>query len=714
MAESGEPFGLLAAFRKRLAWRLGAVFALVLLTASGFVATVALAIQGRQLDARAESQVLATTSLAAVGVGAALQARDSRAVASAVASLKAEPGVLAVSVQSPTGRAIGGRAGDAPDPAYLAQQAAAARTQKAAVSSLRDGVVYAAKPMVRNGRVVGSVAVAYSLQSLAADKTAALAATLCALLFALAAGTFAVVLLLQRVADPLRDITEVAQQASLRRLGLRLEIRTGDEIEALARAFNRMMQRLDSSMKRIQRLAFVDAVTELPNRERFRQETEEAVKAAGADQGGAVLVLDLDRFQRFAETLGQASADELLAAAGERIAAAARAADRVVRLSTCETQPALLARWGGSEFAILLPDLPQPTEAGRFAQLVAAAFRQPFEISGHRITLGLSVGVALFPLDGDSAEKLMRCADLALSAARNAGGGRAAFYTRAMNQRAMERLSMEAEVRQALELGQIEAFFQGKVDLASGRICGAEALARWRHPERGLISPAVFIPAAEEAGLIAALGEAIMRDACRKAAGWLRRGVTMRIAVNVSPIQFGNERFCETVFAILSETGLPPSLLEVEVTESVAMTNPKRVAEMIEPLRRRGVRFAIDDFGTGHSSLAALSRLPFDVFKIDQSFVKGIGIDRHAPALIETILAMAGSLGYETVAEGVETADQARFLRRRGCTLAQGYLFGKPMASEEFESHARTWTTDASVLAVEPAAQPAPAAVAAR
>lgn len=711
MAEPGESFGLIAAFRKRLAWRLGAVFALLLLTVAGFVAAVSLAVQSRQLDARAESQVLAMTSLSAVGLGAAIQARDARAVTTAVAGLKDEPGVLAVTVQNRSGGVIGGRAADAPDPAYLVQYAAVARAQKAAVSGLRHGVVYAAKPILRRDQVIGSVAVAYSLRGLGADKATALAATLGALLFAVAAGAFAAVLLLQRVAEPLRDLTEVAQQANLRRLGMRLEIRTGDEIEALARAFNRMMQRLDSSMKRIQRLAFVDAVTELPNRERFRQETEEAVKGAGEDAGGAVLVLDLDRFQRFAETMGQASADELLAAAGERIAAAARAADRVVRLSTCEARPALLARWGGSEFAVLLPDLPQPTEAGRFAQLVAAAFRQPFEIAGHRITLGLSVGVALFPLDGETAEKVLRCADMALAAARNAGGGRAAFYTRAMNQRAMERLSLEAEVRQALELGQIEAFFQAKVDLSTGRICGAEALARWRHPERGLISPALFIPAAEEAGLIAALGEAIMRDACRKAAGWLRRGVTMRVAVNVSPIQFGNERFCENVFAILSETGLPPSLLEVEVTESVAMTNPKRVAEMIEPLRRRGVRFAIDDFGTGHSSLAALSRLPFDVFKIDQSFVKGIGVDRHAPALIETILAMAGSLGYETVAEGVETADQARFLRKRGATLAQGYLFGAPMPSEEFESHARTWTTDASLIAPE---APQPAAVAAR
>jgi diguanylate cyclase (GGDEF)-like protein len=495
-----------------------------------------------------------------------------------------------------------------------------------------------------------------------------------------------------RMTEPLRDLTDFAQQTNLKRLGARVEVRTGDELEHLARAFNRMMQRLDASMKRIQQLAFVDTVTELPNRERFRQEADEAAKSNAANNlVGAVISIDVDKFVSVQETLGQVAGEELLGLVAERLSAAVRASDRIVRLQTCIARPALLARTGNSEFAVLVPDANEPTEAGRFAQLVTAGLRQPFELGGHRIVLGASAGIAIFPHDGETGEEVLRSADLALSHARNGGRGRSVFFTRKMNQRALEKLVLENEIREGIEKGQFISFFQPKIDLGTGRIHGCEALVRWNHPVHGLVSPARFIEAAEETGLISAMGDAIMRDATRKAADWLRRGIALRVAVNVSAVQFNDDGFTNNVFAILAESGLPPSLFELEITESIAMSDPDRVMRMLEPLRAKGVRIAIDDFGTGHSNLASLSRLPFDVFKIDQSFVHALGKDKHAPALIETIIAMAGSLNYETVAEGVETQEQAAFLKKRGATLGQGYLFGKPMPADKFEEHARAW-----------------------
>ncbi len=516
--------------------------------------------------------------------------------------------------------------------------------------------------------------------------------------------------LVNRMLDPLMELTEFAQQTNLKRLGARVDIRTGDELETLARAINRMMQRLDASMKRIQQLAFVDTVTELPNRDRFRTESDELIKVTvAANTVGAVVALDVDRFTHVQSTLGQVAGQELLGLVSERLAAAVRASDRIVRLKTCGNRPALLARLNGSEFAILLPDLADPTEAGRFAQLVAASLRQPFELGSHRIVLGASAGIAVFPHDGETGEEVIRSAELALSHARNAGGGRVVFFTRKLNQRALEKLVLENEIRSGIERGQFVAFFQPKIDLGTGRICGCEALVRWNHPTQGLVSPGRFIEAAEETGLIGPLGDAVMRDAAFKAAGWLSRGLAVRVAVNVSAVQFQDDNFTRKVFQVLQESGLPPTLFELEITESIAMSDPERVGRLLEPIRAKGVRIAMDDFGTGHSNLASLTRLPFDVFKIDQSFVQALGKDRTAPTMIETIIAMAGGLNYETVAEGVETPEQAAFLKNRGATIGQGYLFGEPMPVDKFEAYVRRWAaTGMSIPAVAAPAPPPP------
>jgi EAL domain-containing protein (putative c-di-GMP-specific phosphodiesterase class I) len=320
---------------------------------------------------------------------------------------------------------------------------------------------------------------------------------------------------------------------------------------------------------------------------------------------------------------------------------------------------------------------------------VIDAVRRPFEISGHQVFLGLSVGAAVFPRDGSDPETLLRHADLAMAAAKKAGGNACEFFESAMNQSAFERLVLENELREAVREDQLVVFYQPKIGMTDGSLAGVEALVRWQHPTAGLLSPGAFIEAAEECGLIGEIGDWVLRRACQEASDLMAKGHTVPVAVNVSAMQFESETFSDTVLEALQDSGLPPEMLELELTESTAMRDPERVIQQIEPLREMGVTFAIDDFGTGHSSLSYLTRMPFDVFKIDQTFVREMSNDDHARVVVETILALAKSLKLKTVAEGVETAEQYAQLRSLGATLAQGYLFSRPIPLDELERFAR-------------------------
>jgi EAL domain-containing protein (putative c-di-GMP-specific phosphodiesterase class I) len=313
-----------------------------------------------------------------------------------------------------------------------------------------------------------------------------------------------------------------------------------------------------------------------------------------------------------------------------------------------------------------------------------AALNQPFEWRGHKLTLGASCGVALAPRDGQDADAVIRHARMALSAAHQAPA-RLKFYTQSLDREAMARLTLEREMRGALENNEFRAYFQPKINLTTGRIGACEALARWVRPDRTIISPGRFIPVAEESGLIGALSDAIMREACWKAASWARAGHQTNVSVNVSALQFRSDRFADNVLRIVQHAGLAPRLLELEITESVVMEDPDRALHLIKPLREAGVRLAIDDFGCGHSSLSALSRLPFDVIKIDQQFVRALERgDPEGEAIIEMILALADKLKLEIVAEGVERREEAAFMAKRGCHWVQGFLYGAAVSAPEF------------------------------
>jgi EAL domain-containing protein (putative c-di-GMP-specific phosphodiesterase class I) len=323
-----------------------------------------------------------------------------------------------------------------------------------------------------------------------------------------------------------------------------------------------------------------------------------------------------------------------------------------------------------------------------------AALDQPFDWRGHKLTLGACCGVALAPRDGGDADTAIRHARMAMGAAQSAPA-RVKVYTQSLDREAMARLTLEREMRGALERNEFRAYFQPKINLSTGRIEACEALARWLRPDRTIISPGRFIPVAEESGLIGALSDAIMRESCWKAASWARAGHPTKVAVNVSALQFRSDRFAENVLRVVAHAGLAPDNLELEITESVVMADPDRALRIIKPLRDAGVRLAIDDFGCGHSSLAALSKLPFDVIKIDQQFVRALERgDTQAAAIVEMILALARTLKMEVVAEGVERREDMEFMAMRGCHWIQGFLYGAAVSAQEFTELLRRQSGD--------------------
>lgn len=578
-------------------------------------------------------------------------------------------------------------AGGVPGDAQIIERAAARALAEGEVIYTREGgALTVAAPMQREGRDLGVVVRMWTGDAYRFDPFSSLAPflTLLALLGLIALPLTA--MLVRRAIAPLDSLARFAEGVAKNGRAAPIEINTGDEFETLANAFNRMIARLDESMRRIQEIAFVDPATQLPNRDRFVREVEYHIaQAKGADAGsaGAVAVFELVRLPKLMQTMDPSAARDFLRAIAERFSGATRTVDALVRLNG-DKPPAVPARIGEIEFAAFAPAISAPADAARFAQHVNAALSQPFEWRGHKFTLSACCGVAMVQRDGDDADSAIRHARMALGAAQLAPG-RLKVFTPSLDREAMARLTLEREMRGALENNEFRAYFQPKINLANGRIGACEALARWVRPDRTIISPGRFIPVAEESGLIGALSDAIMREACWKAASWARAGHPTNVSVNVSALQFRSDRFAENVLRIVQHAGLNPRQLELEITESVVMEDPERALHLIKPLREAGVRLAIDDFGCGHSSLSALSRLPFDVIKIDQQFVRALERgDPQAAAIIEMILALAKTLDLEIVAEGVERRQEAAFMAQRGCHWVQGFLYGAAVSAPEF------------------------------
>ncbi|HSF67571.1 MAG TPA: EAL domain-containing protein [Nitrospiraceae bacterium] len=439
------------------------------------------------------------------------------------------------------------------------------------------------------------------------------------------------------------------------------------------------------SEREIHRLAYFDSLTGLPNRVLFKDRLTQALSHARRYRTTlATLFLDLDRFKVINDTLGHNIGDLLLKSVAERLAESVRHSDSVCR-SLGKEENHSLARLGGDEFTVLLTNIREVQDAGKVARRILESLAQSFSIEGREIFVTVSVGIAIFPDDGDSVDALLKNADSAMYHAKEHGRNNFQFYSNTFNAAANERLSLEGELRHAIEREEFAVYYQPQIDLRTGRIIGAETLVRWQHPQRGLLPPAEFLPVAMDTGLIRTIDEWVLRTACRHNQAWQQQGkMPVRISVNVSHSLFHGNTLLSVVEENLRQTGLTPACLELELTESIAMRNLDASIAMLTTLKAMGVLLSIDDFGTGYSSLSYLQRLPINMVKIDQSFIQDILTDAHPAPIIRAIIAMAHSLNLLVLAEGVEQEAQRTLLLEQGCDQAQGYLFGRPMPADAF------------------------------
>jgi diguanylate cyclase (GGDEF)-like protein len=419
--------------------------------------------------------------------------------------------------------------------------------------------------------------------------------------------------------------------------------------------------------QRIAHMARHDSLTDLPNRLLFRERLSEALTRVPRGDRVALLYLDLDLFKNVNDTLGHQIGDELLKQVADRLRKSIRNGDTVARV-------------GGDEFAIVQTNLKRPAETATLARRICDVLKSPFQLDGHTVVIDTSVGIALAPSDGTEPDELLKNADMALYGAKSDGRGSFRFFERDMDARMKERRALELALRHSLSAGEFEIHYQPIVDLEHGRIVCLEALLRWNHPQRGPLSPAEFIPIAEEIGLVVPIGEWVLHKACAEAAKW---PMDVRIAVNLSPTQVMHGSMVPTIASALDAAKLPARRLEIEITETVFMHHADTTLAALHRLRDSGVKISLDDFGTGYSSLSYLRSFPFDKIKIDQSFVADLSDNGESIAIVRAIVGLAGNLKMRTTAEGVETSEQLAFVRALGCSEAQGFLLGHPRRADE-------------------------------
>ena len=426
---------------------------------------------------------------------------------------------------------------------------------------------------------------------------------------------------------------------------------------------------LQEQKSQLNYINFHDPLTGLANRSLFYDRVNKSLSLAKRGTSNvALLLIDLDRFKKLNDNLGHEAGDMYLKYAAQCLTDTLRDTDTVARL-------------GGDEFAIVLENVSLAQDIEFITEKILEQLAAPVKILGHEVTCTASIGVSLFPKDGDSIDQLLKSADIAMSRAKAQGKNRAQFYLKAMKDDAVNYLLLENDLRKAIENDDLCLHYQPQINLSNGQITGLEALVRWHHGERGLISPAEFIPLAEETGLITALGSWVLKTACMSFQRWLMQGIRFgKVAVNLSPRQFRREHFEETVVQILLETQLPPEYLELEITESSAMENAAESVEVLNCLSKMGLSIAIDDFGTGYSSLAYLKRFPISKLKIDRSFISDIDSDDADAAIAKSIIDLAHNMELNVIAEGVERASQSRWLIDRGCDQVQGFYYAKPLS----------------------------------
>lgn len=502
------------------------------------------------------------------------------------------------------------------------------------------------------------------------------------LLSLISLAVFVAIVLQRALIRPIRQLSDAAREIEAGNFSAELPAHSGrDEVGTLVRAFSRMAESIDRHDRDMRRMAYTDSLTGLANRLAFRETLDQRLmRLRGVGRQLALLFADIDDFKRVNDTLGHDVGDEVLIQLANRIREA------VERIGGDD---GVLARFGGDEFVILLEGEGHLEDvraaAAHLAETLVAELSRPIVVQDRQVFLGTSIGVTLFPDDASGATMLMKNGDIAMYQAKVAGKNGYRFYSRAMDQAVTRRVRIEQDLRGAWERGELTLAYQPIHRVADKALVGAEALLRWLHPVHGQVSPSVFIDVAEQSGLIETIGPAVFRAACRDAARWRREeGEDLFVSVNVSARQLRSGDFREQVMAALAETGLPPRLLHIELTETAVLGDEEQARQILGGLREAGVKVWLDDFGTGFSGLSHLRRVPVDGVKIDRSFIADVLRDPDDLALTTAIIAMAHSLGMTVIAEGVEKEGQCDLLRSRGCDLAQGYWLGHPMNMRDF------------------------------
>jgi len=503
------------------------------------------------------------------------------------------------------------------------------------------------------------------------------------------AGTLIFYVINRILIKPIQKLGKIAYEIGSGHFDASTGIRSLDEIGELAHSFEEMGRNLQVSQDQINYLAYHDALTGLPNRRMLKEYLQRALAYADRQHEKlAILFLDLDNFKKVNDSMGHQAGDKLLKELSTRLTDCMRMQDQLMRgddpLQHSAMPRETLARVGGDEFLLLLPGIKDPNSVAKISQRLLDKLIEPITVNKNEFFVSCSIGISLYPDDGEDVESLIKNADIAMYHAKKLGRNNFQYFNESMNMVAVERIAMENALRKAINNKEFVLYYQPKIDIRSGEFTGAEALIRWQHPEHGLVPPNKFIPIAEESGLIVPMGEWIIDEATRQLCCWHKEGIEITLSINISTVQLNKQNVAEVIRHSIEKNKCPADFLEIELTETSIMDAHEQAASMLNDIKSLGVQVSMDDFGVGYSSFSYLRNLPIDILKIDRSFVRDITTDQNDAAIISAIIAMAHTLDLKVVAEGVETLEQLHFLHEQQCDIAQGYLISRPLPANEF------------------------------